>query len=336
MNSLWKSTEMRTFDVLRCAFTARTRVARALLFSVKRRPFYTKPVVPGVLHYDLEKCTRLSPLSTTFWSCAKAAKTPEVLIECFHKIRVPGNLLEVKWGGVCEESADFGSPDLKLYASEFYSVNEQRGRSFEEFCNVVLEKKGVSDDKSRLFFLSFLHNAFEEVHWRIQDAGSFANDRVKFLMDALILAPLMPTLTHINNSYQVCISTQMFMTQCLALQVGAVNVSNQRKNSKFFQGVTDTALWNEDCFTQLLIGEGIGEGSKENGLAHLVMAMLAQCAKSACTLQTIWGFTLSPNEYTIVKLEVIGKEVVVTQYPSCQHDLLFTNFIPLMGLSQRK
>ena len=97
------------------------------------------------------------------------------------------------------------------------------------------------------------------------------------------------------------------------------------------------------------------------------MAMLAQCAKSACTLQTIWGFTLSPNEvcihvyhvcalagpilfipywntmvstvvlqYTIVKLEVIGKEVVVTQYPSCQHDLVFTNFIPLMGLSQRK
>ena len=32
---------------------------------------------------------------------------------------------------MCEESADFGSPDLKLYASEFYSVNEQQGRPFE-------------------------------------------------------------------------------------------------------------------------------------------------------------------------------------------------------------
>ena len=88
---------MGTIDVLRCTFTARTCVARVLLFfSKKRRPFCTKPVVPGVLHYDLEKCTRLKPFSTTFWSCAKAAKTPEMLIECFHKIRVPGNLLEVK------------------------------------------------------------------------------------------------------------------------------------------------------------------------------------------------------------------------------------------------
>ena len=39
-------------------------------------------------------------------------------------------------------------------------------------------------------------------------------------------------------------------------------------------------------------------------------------------------------QYTFVKLEVIGEEVVVTQYPSCLHGRLFHNFIPLMGLGE--
>jgi hypothetical protein len=65
-------------------------------------------------------------------------------------------------------------------------------------------------------------------------------------MDALIWAPLKPTLTPKNNSFWVFISTQMFMTQRLALQVGAVDVSYHRKNVG--------ALWpypslHEDQFT---------------------------------------------------------------------------------------
>jgi hypothetical protein len=321
---------MGTFDVLRCAFTARTRVAKALSFPVKRRPFCTKNVAPGILLYHPG---RLKPLTDTFSGCAEAAKTPERLIEWFHEIKTQHDLFEVKWGGVCKETADFGSPELKLYASEFYSINNRR-LPFNEFYQGILDETIRMEDPSICSSLCTLHTVFMDLDITIKDIRNFGNlnDKVKDIMKALIKAPLWPSLSLYEDSIRVLTSSNKLMDQTLALQVGAEDVSSHRKN--VFQGVTDTALWNEDCFTQLLIGEGIGEGSKENGLAHLVMAMLAQCAKSACTLQTIWGFTLSPNEYTIVKLEVIGKEVVVTQYPSCQHDLLFTNFIPLMGLSQ--
>ena len=85
--------KMGTFDVLRCAFTARTRVAKALSFPVKRRPFCTKNVAPGILLYHPG---RLKPLTDTFSGCAEAAKTPERLIEWFHEIKTQHDLFEVK------------------------------------------------------------------------------------------------------------------------------------------------------------------------------------------------------------------------------------------------
>jgi hypothetical protein len=97
-------------------------------------------------------------------------------------------------------------------------------------------------------------------------------------------------------------------------------------------GVSDVALWDVRDGTQLLIGKGEGYRSEEEGLAEVVLAMLVQCAKKACTLQTIWGFCLDSEKYSIVKLQVVGKEVVVKQSPPCYHSQSFMNFIPLMEL----
>jgi hypothetical protein len=101
-------------------------------------------------------------------------------------------------------------------------------------------------------------------------------------------------------------------------------------------GVSDVALWDVRDGTQLLIGKGEGYRSEEEGLAEVVLAMLVQCAKKACTLQTIWGFCLDSEKYSIVKLQVIGNEVVVKQSPPCYHSQSFMNFIPLMELGGRE
>ena len=41
-------------------------------------------------------------------------------------------------------------------------------------------------------------------------------------------------------------------------------------------------------------------------------------------------------QYTIVKLQVVGNEVVVKQSPPCYHSQSFMNFIPLMELGGRE
>ena len=90
-----KLTGMGAMDVLRCAISARTRVAsyRALSFPVKRCPFSTKRTVPGVLQYHP---STFRPSIDTISKCAEAAKTPQTIIEWFPAIKIGRDLFEIK------------------------------------------------------------------------------------------------------------------------------------------------------------------------------------------------------------------------------------------------
>jgi hypothetical protein len=128
---------MGAMDVLRCAISARTRVAsyRALSFPVKRCPFSTKRTVPGVLQYHP---STFQPSIDTISKCAEAAKTPQTIIEWFPAIKIGRDLFEIKWGGVCEEVPDLGSDDLKTYGYSFHSNTTHQIRSAHDFCQVIL------------------------------------------------------------------------------------------------------------------------------------------------------------------------------------------------------
>ena len=86
---------MGALDVLRCAISARIRVAsyRALSFPVKRCPFSTKRTVPGVLQYHP---STLRPAVDTISTSAQAAKTPQTIIEWFPAIKIGRDLFEIK------------------------------------------------------------------------------------------------------------------------------------------------------------------------------------------------------------------------------------------------
>jgi hypothetical protein len=229
---------------------------------------------------------------------------------------------------------DFGSEDFKFYANLF-QPKDKDSLPLEEYYNVILTEGEFEADTGLYGHCRLLHTNFTHIKHTIERSESFYNYQVKKLMQALIMASWWPNIELYGQRLTADVSTNTLENQSLALGFSVVNDSLPRKNFTTFHGVTDMGVIDLKHGNQVLIGEGKNKGDDPQiALAQVIMAMLAQCAMNSCTRKVIWGFTLGPMQYTFVKLEVIGEEVVVTQYPSCLHGRLFHNFIPLMGLGE--